>query len=200
MSQTTRCSSNTSRLRRVPQRAIRPRVRGFTLVELMITVAVAAVLLVIAVPSFRNVILSNKLTTVSNDVVGAIQTARMEAIKSNQNTQLCSDSSANNTSDPLGSACTTQTGAVYAVAGGTFAIVRAQIAGIDMPLKLNGSMTAIRFGGDGLGHAIGSSTPYTGPIVDICTASLSTNNHRVISMTAGSIVTTTTPSGTVACP
>lgn len=177
------------------------RIRGFTLVELMITMTVALVLIMIAVPSFKNLMLSSKLTTTANDVVGAINLARMEAIKRNASTQLCSDSASNNTTDTLGAACGTQAGAVYALAGGTTPTadpVQAAIAGIVTPLKLNGAMTALRFGGQGLGQVVGTSTPYTGLVADICTSTISSNNHRLINMTAGSILATTTSSGT--CP
>ena len=61
--------------------------RGFTLVELMLTITVAAVLIVIAVPSFRSITLSSKLTTTANDIVVAINTARIEAIKRNATVQ-----------------------------------------------------------------------------------------------------------------
>jgi len=176
--------------------------RGFTLVELMITMAVAVVLIMIAVPSFKSVILSSKLTTTANDMVGAINLARMEAIKRNANTQLCSDSASNNdTTSTLGAACGTQAGAVYALTGGATPSadpVQAAIAGVVTPLKLNGSMTALRFGGQGLGQKVGTSTPYTGLVADICTSSTSSNNHRLINMTAGSILATTTSSGS--CP
>lgn len=181
--------------------AVRRHVRGFTLVELMITMAVALVLLMIAVPSFKAITLSSKLTTTANEVVGAINVAQMEAIKRNASTQLCSDSVTNNTTDTLGAACGTQVGAVYALAGGSTPStepVRAAITDIVTPLKLNGSMTALRFDAQGLGHLVGTSTPYTGLVADICTSSTSSNNHRRINMTAGSILATTTSSGV--CP
>lgn len=171
---------------------------GFTLVELMITLAVAVVLIMIAVPSFRNITLSNKLTTTANDIVGAIHAARMEAIKLNAGTQLCSNSAASNTSDTLGTACTTQAGAVYALVGGTAAQIRAGTTGIATPLELSGDLTALRFSTSGLGQVAGTTAPYSGPVADICTNTLSSNNHRVVTMTAGSIITTTTSSG--ACP
>ncbi|MBS0381998.1 MAG: prepilin-type N-terminal cleavage/methylation domain-containing protein, partial [Proteobacteria bacterium] len=42
------------------------RVGGFTLVELMVTLAVAAILVMIAVPSFRKVLVSTNLADVNN--------------------------------------------------------------------------------------------------------------------------------------
>jgi len=161
---------------------------------------VAVVLIMIAVPSFKTMTLSNKLTTVANDMVGAINVARMEAIKSNSFTQLCSDSSANNTTSTLGNACNTSTqpGAVYALINGAPTPVRAAVAGIVMPLKLNGSMAALRFSGNGLGYGVGTTTPFDNTVADICTSSISTDNHRVIKMHSGSIIVTSTSSG--ACP
>lgn len=54
---------------------------GFTLVELMVTVAIAAILLGIGVPSFRALIENNRIAAASNDVVTALQYARSEAVK-----------------------------------------------------------------------------------------------------------------------
>lgn len=63
--------------------------RGFTLVELMVTLAVLAVLLGIAVPSFQNIINRNRLTAITNEVVGAIQLTRMEAVRRNSRVVFC---------------------------------------------------------------------------------------------------------------
>jgi type IV fimbrial biogenesis protein FimT len=62
---------------------------GFSLVELMVTVAVAAILLAIAFPSFTSLINSNRLTGQANDLVGALQLARMDAIRYNRRSVLC---------------------------------------------------------------------------------------------------------------
>ncbi|HWX67142.1 MAG TPA: GspH/FimT family pseudopilin [Rhodanobacter sp.] len=169
----------------------------------MITVAIAVVLIMIAVPSFKTITLSNKLTTTANDLVGAINSARMEAVKRNTSTQVCSNSSSANTSDTLGGACTdssgvVETGAVYVLTTPQPTQVLAGTPGITTPLQLNGDMTALRFTSQGLGQQAGTSTPYSNTVVDICTSQMSTNNHRVITMTAGSILATTTTSG--ACP
>lgn len=169
---------------------------GFTLVELLITVAVAVVLIMIAVPSFKSLTLANKLNTTANDIVNAIHVARMEAIKRNASTQLCSNSASVNTSDTLGAACGTQTGAVYAT--GTATPVLAATPGLAGAVQLSGNVQALRFGGQGLGQAVNSTGPYTGTVADICTSQTSKNNHRVITMTSGSILVVTTKAG--ACP
>ena len=166
------------------------------MVELLVTLAVVAVLAVIAVPSFKNITLSNRLGTAADGIVAAIQTARMEAIKRNAYAQFCSDSSSNNGTSTLGSACASHAGGVYA--GTAASKVRDAITGIDAPLKYNGSMVALRFSAQGQGYKVGDSAPYTGKVADICTASLSSGNHRVISLAAGSVITTTTSSAS--CP
>lgn len=164
----------------------------------MITLAVAVILIMVAVPSFRAITLSSKLTTTANDMVASLNVARMEAIKRNANTQFCSDLAANNTSDPLGTQCGTQAGAVVAMAGTSATEVRAAVTGLVAPLKLNGSIAAVRFSGVGLGYGVGSTTPFNSTVVDICTSAISTNNHRVVKMVTGSIIETNTTTG--ACP
>lgn len=70
-------------------RVVTGRVRGFTLVELMIVLVVMAVLLGIAVPSMTQFTFSGKLRAYSNEVVASVLLARSEAIKRNQTVTLC---------------------------------------------------------------------------------------------------------------
>ena len=58
-----------------------PRARGFTLVELMVTLAIAAVLLGFALPAFNGFIAQRQITTVVNDFVLAMNYARSEAAR-----------------------------------------------------------------------------------------------------------------------
>lgn len=160
--------------------------------------AVAVLLIAVAVPNIRSFILSNRLTTVAGDFVTAIHVARIEAIKSNVSSQFCSNQAASNTSDSLGTACGTHTGAVYVALVGGPTPVQEEISGLVAPVQLSGDVTAVRFGGDGLGHAIGVASPYNGPVAIICSSSLASNNRREIGMAAGSAVTVTVTSG--ACP
>ncbi|MFC2993481.1 GspH/FimT family pseudopilin [Halomonas tibetensis] len=57
------------------------RKRGFTLVELIITVAVIAIVATIAIPNFQSVLNSSKLRGDVNEVLAALNYARAEAIK-----------------------------------------------------------------------------------------------------------------------
>ena len=55
--------------------------KGFTLVELMVVIAVLAVLLSIAAPSFTAFRRNSELTSLANKLVGSINAARGEAMK-----------------------------------------------------------------------------------------------------------------------
>lgn len=55
--------------------------KGFTLIELIVTLTVAGILLTIAIPNFRNVIKNTQLTTDANELVTTLNTARSEAVK-----------------------------------------------------------------------------------------------------------------------
>lgn len=61
---------------------------GFTLIELMISVLLVAVLLGIGVPSFRTLIDNQRLRAVSSDLRIALNTTRSEAVKRNRSVVL----------------------------------------------------------------------------------------------------------------
>lgn len=62
---------------------------GFTLIELIVTLTVAAILLTIAVPGMSRFIQANRLTSAANELIGDLALARSEALKRGTNTGVC---------------------------------------------------------------------------------------------------------------
>jgi type IV fimbrial biogenesis protein FimT len=54
---------------------------GFTLFELLVTLAVVAIVTTLAIPSFRQTIMNNRLTTQANEFITDLNIARSEAVK-----------------------------------------------------------------------------------------------------------------------
>ncbi len=59
------------------------------MVELMVVIAILAILSMIAIPSFNQLIASNRITTVTNDLFGSLQEAKSEAIRRGIRVTLC---------------------------------------------------------------------------------------------------------------
>nr|MDH4446330.1 prepilin-type N-terminal cleavage/methylation domain-containing protein [Acidovorax sp.] len=58
---------------------------GFTLIELVVTIAIAAVLMAVAAPSFIGFQRNSELTSVTNSLISATNAARAEAMKTGMN-------------------------------------------------------------------------------------------------------------------
>ena len=61
------------------------RAAGFTLIELMVTVAIGAVLMMVAAPSFIGFQRNSEMTSLTNALLAAANTARAEAMKTGMN-------------------------------------------------------------------------------------------------------------------
>ena len=65
---------------------------GFTLIELMVTIAILAIVLAIAIPSFGTLQAGTRLTTQVNDLVSVLSYARVEALKRGSRVTVCTSS------------------------------------------------------------------------------------------------------------
>ena len=68
---------------------------GFTAIELLVTVTIAAILVSLAVPSFREMIQTNQLAATSNELTYALSRARSEALKLGRSVVVCASSNPN---------------------------------------------------------------------------------------------------------
>jgi type IV fimbrial biogenesis protein FimT len=59
--------------------------KGFTLIELIVVVALIAIMITLAAPSFVRFQRSSELTGVANSLIGAMSAARAEAMRRNRN-------------------------------------------------------------------------------------------------------------------
>ena len=62
---------------------------GFNMLELLMTIAIAAIVAMIGIPSFRYVTNSNRIAGEVNGLLGDLQFARAEAIKEGQDVTVC---------------------------------------------------------------------------------------------------------------
>lgn len=137
---------------------------GFTLVELMVTLAVAAILLTVGVPSFRQLIISNRLTAAANDMVVAINVARSEAIKHNAAVNLNADGSV------------------------SFAETIARAAVVP-PANVNlDSVQALIATPVGLLQVADPGAGYSGLVADINSTMITSGNHRCVYLATGSAI------------
>lgn len=190
---------------------------GFTLVELLVAVSIAAILLAVGIPSFRSAIASNRLTSTTNDLVGSLAQARSEAIRRGVRVTVCM--SAN------GTACattgswdqgwisfvdTTRSGTTAALDTGEaiLAVTQREAASILIKGSTDASMGGpdisqyVSFSSDGTARKMAGTAG--GGILRICEASSAlkdANRAREIDVLAvGRLSTTTATSVAATCP
>lgn len=65
------------------------RSRGFSLIELMMVIVVMAILLVVAAPSLRRMIVDGRINTTISELANGLGAARTEAVRVNASTLFC---------------------------------------------------------------------------------------------------------------
>ena len=164
---------------------------GFSLLELMITVAVAAILLALAVPSFTSIINNNRLTAGSNALVTAMHHARSEAVRRNARVTVCASTD--------GSTCAGsgnwQSWVTIVTNGGE--VLRTQT--IKAPVQMSSAIQQVVFRSDGLARDA-SGTLLAGDFTACIPTTHPAENQRVVAVASGSRVSTTSANGGGACP
>jgi len=163
-------------------------VKGFTLIELMVTIAVAAILASIALPSFRNLIVSNRLNTIATEMVDAVSFARSESVKRNSPVVFCRAASATATVCDSGSSLWVH----WVILSGADVIRRGEVNSHNSTIQVSSDLTAnkVVFGGDGLARSGGEIVSDNGSTVSICSTSGPSESIRNVTFGAASRVST----------
>lgn len=120
---------------------VRRRSRGFSLLELMVTIAVMVILLAIALPSFRDVIHRNEVSSASNTLLASVAYAREEAINRGQLVYMCpGDQTAGCT---VGSKVFDSGWIVYAAPAGSASVGQTYTSGTSILLRANPAQTGV---------------------------------------------------------
>ncbi|WP_082027179.1 GspH/FimT family pseudopilin [Serpentinimonas maccroryi] len=81
---------------------LRRRVRGVTLIEVMVVVGIVAILAMMAAPNFRAMIERNQINSAANELMMGLQLARSEAIRLNSTVTLCRSANGTACGSPAG--------------------------------------------------------------------------------------------------
>lgn len=84
--------------------------KGFTLLELMVVLAIAGVLMAVGIPAMGDFIRNSRITSAANDVMAALHFTRSESIKRRQPVTLCTSASAVTDANPACAASAVLTG------------------------------------------------------------------------------------------
>jgi type IV fimbrial biogenesis protein FimT len=125
---------------------------GFTLIELMVTIAIAAILLSLAVPSFQAMVMNNRLTAQAGGLNTALNYARNTALSQAVNVVVC----------PVGALGSTTCGASWGTGwmvvrdpAGTPTLLQSQLAPSSNAV-LSSPATSVVFGPRGLAGTVSS--------------------------------------------
>ena len=170
---------------------------GFTLIELMVSIAVLAIIVVLAVPSFRGLINGARLAGAVDEGAALLQTARAESIRRNRVIVVCPVANPD-TATGSGNCSTASPGGLLAYVSGGAAIGRATMPpNVTMQLS-PGVGTRIAFRPDGFART--STGGMLNAVVQYCIATNQpAQNRRRLSISTGGRITTQSSNGGGAC-
>ena len=169
----------------------RNRVAGVSLVELMVTIVVLAIILAIGAPSFTGVFNNNRLATQANQLVAGLQEARSEAVRSNTRVTVCRSDD--------GAACAADLGnwARWLVVGADGTVLRDNSS--KAPVELSGSVASLVFAPDGRARAADGGL-LDATLVACIPTTRPGENQREIAVRTGGRVSIESVNGAGVCP
>ena len=170
-----------------------PNEKGFTLVELAVTVAILAILAAVTIPSMNNFIRRGRITTAANELIGAMQSARMHAVNQRATVTLCPSADGATCSAALGTRWI-----VRSVKNGVGTVVREVRVPTGVTLvsspNLSGANNAFTFRPNGF-SGVGANTTGT---LSACVGAIPGQNAVDITSNIGR-VSSARRAGTAAC-
>ena len=164
---------------------------GFSLVELMITIVVLAVIIAISAPSFTGVFNGNRLTSRANELVASLQMARSEALRRNAPVLVCRSEDGSECADEIGS------WDLWITIDSDDVVLRQDR--LKAPVELTSDVHTISFRGDGVAREAGGGLLDSQFVACIPTTRPG-DNQRLISVSLGGRVAITSQNGGGECP
>lgn len=169
----------------------RGRRSGFSLVELMITIVVLAVIIAISAPSFTGVFNGNRLTSRANELVASLQMARSEALRRNAAVVVCRSEDGNECAGEIGPWDR------WITIDSEDEVLRQDR--VKAPVELTSDVHTISFRGDGVAREAGGGLLDAQFIACIPTTRPG-DNQRLITIGLGGRIAITSQNGGGECP
>lgn len=179
---------------------------GFTLIELVVTVSLLAIIVTMAVPSFQSIINGNRLTAAVNEAAAIVQSTRMEALRRNRVVEVCPTANPDPAPDEAGNipapTCSTAgaTGMVAYLPGTPVVVVARYTFPPNVQASFAGDFGAkLTFRPDGFARTTAAGSMVKGAMVLCIPTRRPAENIRRLGIESGSRVTTERLNGNGGC-